>query len=210
MKMKPDCVVWGALLSSFKTHKNVELGEISEHKLFELDPKNCGYYVLLSNIYADAGRWKDVERMRTLMKKRGLVKPPGYSLVELKGTVHCILVGDMRHPRHEEIYKYLEELTARMMEVGYLPDIGSVLHDVDEEEKETALKVHSEKFAVVFDIISTPWGTTIRVIKNLRVFADCHSAIKLITKLVGRDIILRDSHRFHHFRDGICSCSDYW
>ncbi|PKU77744.1 pentatricopeptide repeat-containing protein At3g26782, mitochondrial isoform X2 [Dendrobium catenatum] len=210
MKMKPDCVVWGALLSSCKTHKNVELGEISAHKLFELDPKNCGYYVLLSNIYANAGRWKDVERMRALMKKRGLVKPPGYSLVELKGTLHCFLVGDRRHPRHEEIYKYLEELTARMMEAGYLPDTGSVLHDVDEEEKETALKVHSEKLAVAFAIISTSPGTTIRVIKNLRVCGDCHSAIKLIAKLVGREIILRDSHRFHHFRDGSCSCSDYW
>ncbi|KAK8966620.1 Pentatricopeptide repeat-containing protein [Platanthera guangdongensis] len=127
MKMKPDCVVWGALLSACKTHKNVELGEISARKLFELDPTNCGYHVLLSNIYADSGRWRDVERMRVLMKSRGLVKPPGYSLVELKGTVQCFLVGDSRHPRHEEIYKYLEELAGRMMEAGYLPDTRSVL-----------------------------------------------------------------------------------
>ncbi|XP_020582921.1 pentatricopeptide repeat-containing protein At3g26782, mitochondrial isoform X2 [Phalaenopsis equestris] len=210
MKVKPDCVVWGALLSSCKTHKNVELGEISAHMLFKLDPRNCGYYVLLSNIYADAGRWRDVQRMRALMKKMGLVKPPGYSLVELKGTVQCFLVGDRRHPRHEEIYKYLEELRGRMMEVGYLPDTASVLHDVDEEEKETALKVHSEKLAVAFAIISTPPGTMIRVIKNLRVCGDCHSAIKLIAKIVGREIVVRDSHRFHHFRDGVCSCGDYW
>ncbi|KAG0502718.1 hypothetical protein HPP92_002790 [Vanilla planifolia] len=210
MKPKPDFVVWGSLLSACKTYKNVDLGEISARKLFELDAKNCGYYVLLSNVYADAGRWGDVERMRVMMKTRGLAKPPGFSLLELRGRVHCFLVGDQRHPKHKEIYEYLEELTARMMEAGYIPDGGSVMHDVDLEEKEIALKVHSEKLAVAFAIMSTPPGTTIRVIKNLRVCGDCHAAIKLISKLVGREIVVRDSRRFHQFEGGLCSCGDYW
>ncbi|KAG0498491.1 hypothetical protein HPP92_003182 [Vanilla planifolia] len=210
MKPKPDFVVWGSLLSACKTYKNVDLGEISARKLFELDAKNCGYYVLLSNVYADAGRWGDVERMRVMMKTRGLAKPPGFSLLELRGRVHCFLVGDQRHPKHKEIYEYLEKLTARMMEAGYIPDGGSVMHDVDLEEKEIALKVHSEKLAVAFAIMSTPPGTTIRVIKNLRVCGDCHAAIKLISKLVGREIVVRDSRRFHQFEGGLCSCGDYW
>ncbi|PKA54798.1 Pentatricopeptide repeat-containing protein [Apostasia shenzhenica] len=210
MKARPDSVIWGALLSACKTHKNIELAEISANKLFKLDPKNCGYYVLLSNIYADRGRWKDAERIRGLMKQRRLVKPPGFSLVELKGRVHCFLVGDKKHPMSEEIYKYLEEVCKRMVEAGYVADTGSVMHDVDEEEKETSLKVHSEKLAVAFAIISTPPGMTIRVIKNLRVCGDCHSAIKVIAKIVQREIVVRDSHRFHHFRNGVCSCGDYW
>ncbi|RWW70597.1 hypothetical protein BHE74_00021733 [Ensete ventricosum] len=210
MKVKPDFVVWGALLSACRIHKNVKLGEISARKLFELDPKNCGYYVLLSNIYADAGRWNDVQRMRVLIKSKGLVKPPGYSSVEFKGRVHVFLVGDKKHPQHIEIYNYLEKLRVRMLEAGYVPDTGSVLHDVDEEEKETVLRVHSEKLALAFAIINTAPGTTIHIIKNLRVCGDCHSAIKLITKLVEREVVVRDSHRFHHFRDGSCSCGDYW
>lgn len=210
MKIKPDFVVWGALLSACRIHKNVKLGEISAKKLFELDPKNCGYYVLLSNIYADAGRWKDVERMRILIKKRGILKPPGYSLVELKGKIHCFFVGDRKHPQHNEIYAYLEKLFLKMQEAGYVPDTGSVLHDVDEEEKGTVLRVHSEKLAVAFAIINTVPGTAIHVIKNLRVCGDCHSAFKLIAKLVDREIVVRDSHRFHHFKDGFCSCGDYW
>ncbi|XP_065019690.1 pentatricopeptide repeat-containing protein At3g26782, mitochondrial-like [Musa acuminata AAA Group] len=210
MKVKPDFVVWGALLSACRIHKNVELGEISARKLFELDPKNCGYYVLLSNIYADAGRWNDVQRLRVIIKNKGLVKPPGYSSVEFKGRVHVFLVGDKKHPQHIEIYNYLEKLRVRMLEAGYVPDTGSVLHDVDEEEKETVLRVHSEKLALAFAIINTAPGTTIHIIKNLRVCGDCHSAIKLITKLVQREIVVRDSHRFHHFRDGSCSCGDYW
>ncbi|ONK72077.1 uncharacterized protein A4U43_C04F15450 [Asparagus officinalis] len=210
MRIMPDFVVWGALLSACRTYKNVELGEIAANKLFELDPKNSGYYVLLSNIYADAGRWKDVERMRVVIKNKGIVKQPGYSLVELKGKSHLFMIGDRRHPRHKEIYDYLEKLRVRMQEAGYVPDTGSVLHDVDEEEKETVLRVHSEKLAVAFVILNTVPGSSILIIKNLRVCSDCHSAIKLIAKLEGREIVIRDSHRFHHFRDGQCSCADYW
>ncbi|KAF4388220.1 hypothetical protein F8388_021050 [Cannabis sativa] len=209
MKVRPDFVVWGSLLGSCRIHKNVELGEISARKLFELDPNNCGYYVLLSNIYADAGRWEDVERMRVLMKNQGLVKPPGFSLVELKGRVHVFLVGDREHPQHQQIYEYWEELIVKLQEAGYKPNIASVVHDVDEEEKEMTLKIHSEKLAVVFGIMNSIPGTTIQIIKNLRVCGDCHTVLKLISKVVDREIVVRDLKRFHHFSGGLCSCGDY-
>ncbi|KAK6912915.1 Pentatricopeptide repeat [Dillenia turbinata] len=202
MKVKPDIVVWGSLLGACRIHKNVELAEISAHKLFELDPNNCGFHVLLSNMYADAGRWKDVERMRVLIKNHGLAKPPGFSLVELKGGVHSFLIGDREHPQHEKIYEYLEKLSVKLQEAGYTPNLTSVLYDVDEEEKEMTLKVHSEKLAVAFGIMNTVPGTTIHVIKNLRVCTDCHTAIKLISMIVNRDIVVRDAKRFHHFKDG--------
>ncbi|KAJ4957915.1 hypothetical protein NE237_025026 [Protea cynaroides] len=210
MKVKPDCVVWGALLGACRIHKNVKLGEISSRKLFELDPDNCGYYVLLSNLYADAGRWEDVERMRIFMKNHRLIKPPGFSLVEAKSRVHIFLVGDKEHPQYEAIYEYLDRLSVKMKEVGYVPDMTSVLHDVNQEEKETVLRVHSEKLAIAFGIMNTIHGTTIQVIKNLRVCSDCHAAIALISKIVNREIVVRDSYRFHHFKDGLCSCGDYW
>ncbi|KAJ6851368.1 pentatricopeptide repeat-containing protein, mitochondrial [Iris pallida] len=210
MRLEPDSMIWGSLLAACRVHKNIELGEISARQALKLDPKNCGFYVSLSNIYADFGRWKDVERMRVLIKTRGIMKPPGYSLVELKGKSHMFMVGDRRHPQHEEIYGYLDKLRVRMQELGYVPDTGSVLHDVEQEEKETILRVHSEKLAVAFAIMSTVPGSPILVIKNLRVCGDCHTAIKMIAKLEGREIVVRDSHRFHHFKDGVCSCGDYW
>ncbi|KAK2968800.1 hypothetical protein RJ640_028193 [Escallonia rubra] len=210
MKVRPDFVIWGSLLAACRMHKNVELGEICARKLFELDPSNCGYYVLLSNIYADAGRWEDVERMRIYMKSHGLVKPPGFSLVELKGGVHVFLVGDTEHPQHEKIYAYLEMLSVKLQEAGYMPNMTSVLHDVDEEEKGMTLRVHSEKLAVAFGVMNSAPGTTIQVIKNLRICGDCHTMIKLMAKIVDREIVVRDSKRFHHFKDGLCSCGDYW
>ncbi|XP_071734924.1 pentatricopeptide repeat-containing protein At3g26782, mitochondrial [Rutidosis leptorrhynchoides] len=210
MKVRPDFVIWGSLLAACRMHKNVELGEISARKLFELDPNNCGYYVLLSNIYADAGRWDDVEKMRKYMKKHGLNKTPGFSLVELKGKVHVFMVGDKEHPGYEKIYLYLEELCMKVLEAGYVPNMTSVLHDVDEEEKEMTLRIHSEKLAVAYAIMNSVPGTTIQVFKNLRICGDCHETIKLIAKIVDREIVVRDSKRFHHFSDGLCSCGDFW
>lgn len=210
MKVRPDFVVWGSLLAACRKHKNVDLGEIAARKLFELDPKNCGYYVLLSNIYADAGRWKDVEKMRIHMKSHGLSKTPGFSLVELKGRVHVFLVGDKEHPDHEKIYSFLEELCRKVQEAGYVPNMTSVLHDIDCEEKEMTLKIHSEKLAVAYAVMNSVPGSTIQVIKNLRICGDCHETIKLIAKIVNRNIVVRDSKRFHHFSDGLCSCGDYW
>ncbi|PUZ69317.1 hypothetical protein GQ55_2G098200 [Panicum hallii var. hallii] len=210
MKVKPDAAMWGALLSACRIHKNVELAEIAANRLFELDATNSGYYVLLSNIYAEAGMWKDVERMRILVKTRGVEKPPGYSSVELKGKTHLFYVGDKRHPQHKEIYAYLDKLLERMQEAGYAPNTGSVLHDLDEEEKESMLRIHSEKLAVAFALMNSVQGSVIHVIKNLRVCTDCHTAIKIITKLTGREIVVRDIKRFHHFKDGLCTCGDYW
>uniref|UniRef100_A0ACD5YM67 Uncharacterized protein n=1 Tax=Avena sativa TaxID=4498 RepID=A0ACD5YM67_AVESA len=210
MKIKPDAALWGALLSACRIHKNVELAEISAKRLFELDTTNCGYYVLLSNIYAEAGMWKDVERMRVLVKTRGIEKPPGYSSVELKGKTHVFYVGDNIHPQHKEIYSYLGKLLETMQEAGYVPNTSSVLHDLDEEEKESAVCIHSEKLAVAFALMNQVPGSIIHVIKNLRVCTDCHTAIKFISRISGREIIVRDLQRFHHFKDGSCSCGDYW
>ena len=105
----------------------------------------------------------------------------------------------------------VEEMEARLKVAGYEPDIRQVLLDIEEEEvKQTSLAHHSEKLAVAFGLISTRPGTTIRVIKNVRMCSDCHSALKLLSVIYNRDLIIRDSNRFHHFKEGSCSCMDYW
>jgi hypothetical protein len=120
------------------------------------------------------------------------------------------LAEDASHPQALEIYATLDRLYAQMKKEGYVPDTNFVLHDVDDEQKEHVLSNHSEKLAIAFGLISTPPTTTIRIIKNLRVCGDCHTAIKFISKIVEREIVVRDANRFHHFKDGLCSCGDYW
>ncbi|KAF6172968.1 hypothetical protein GIB67_006344 [Kingdonia uniflora] len=210
MSMEPNERVWGALLSSCRVYSNMPIGLVAADHLFQLVPEHAGYYVLLSNIYAKAGRWDDVTAVRSIMKGKQIAKLPGCSNVELGDQVHTFHVGDQSHPMSEVIYTQLDVLVGKMKEIGYIPETDSALHDVEEEEKECHLAVHSEKLAIVFAIINTAPGTTIRITKNLRVCGDCHVAAKLISKITNREIIVRDTNRFHHFRSGLCSCRDYW
>eukprot|EP01018_Ginkgo_biloba_P032972 Gb_02573 [translate_table: standard] len=210
MPMKPDATVWRCLLGACRVHNNIELGERVAERLFEINPKNAAPYVLLSNIYAAAGRWNDTENVRRMMKDRRVKKTPGCSWIEVKKQVHVFLVGDRSHPQTGKIYAMLERLSRQMKAAGYVPNTRFVLNDVEEEQKEQVLRLHSEKLAIAFGLINTPHGTTIRVIKNLRVCSDCHSAIKFISRIVAREIVVRDANRYHHFKDGCCSCGDYW
>ena len=164
----------------------------------------------ISNIYAQAGKWEEAAKVRKLMTDRGLKKSIACSWIEVKGTVHAFLVGDSSHPRSEEIYTELELLEGLMKEAGYVPDTMPVFHDVEDDEKHNMVRSHSERLAIAFGLISTPPGTQLLVTKNLRVCEDCHTAIKFISKIVEREIIIRDVNRYHHFKDGECSCQDYW
>ncbi|XP_057869035.2 pentatricopeptide repeat-containing protein At4g21065 isoform X1 [Cryptomeria japonica] len=210
MPIKTDVVVWMCLLGACRSQKNTSLGEFVATRLFELDPQNVAPYVLLSNIYAETGRWGDAQKLRKIMKDKGMKKVPGCSWIEVHRLVHAFCVGDRSHPQSEEIYAELEKLSWEMKAGGYLSDTKPVLSDVEEEEKEFLLCHHSEKLAIAFGLINTPPGTTIRVVKNLRVCINCHTATKFISKIVAREIVVRDANRFHHFKNGQCSCGDYW
>lgn len=210
MPISPNEVIWRTLLGACSLSGNLEIAEIARDRLGKLDPKHCGDYVLLSNLYASEKRWSDVHKVRKAMVKDGIKKVPGHSLVELGNRVHEFVMGDVSHAQTDAIYAMLSEMTRLLRLEGYAPHTSNVLADIEEEEKETALLYHSEKIAIAFALINTPPGTPIRVVKNLRVCGDCHLAIKLVSKIFERDIVVRDVSRFHHFRNGICSCKDYW
>eukprot|EP01018_Ginkgo_biloba_P012485 Gb_18788 [translate_table: standard] len=210
MPIKPDATVWSCLLGACRIYSNIELGEHAAKHLFLLDSKNTTPYVLLSSIYAAAGRWDDSENVWRMMKERRVEKMPGCSWIEVDKQVHAFLVGDRSHPQTKQIYAELERLSTQMKVAGYVPNTRFVLHDVEDEQKEQILCYHSEKLAIAFGLINTSPGTAIRIIKNLRVCSDCHSATKFISKIVAREIVVRDSNRYHHFKDGWCCCGDYW
>eukprot|EP00253_Pinus_taeda_P013972 PITA_13972 len=159
MPLKPDSVMWGTLLGACKIHSNIELGEQAAKHLFQLEPNNAGYYLLLSNIYAKAGRWEDVAKLRTIMREKEVKKQPGYSFIEVNREVHTFLVGDRSHPQSEKIYAVLETLYGKMKEAGYVPNTNFVLQDVEENRKEEMLCNHSEKVAIAFGVMKTSPGT---------------------------------------------------
>ncbi|XP_007217925.2 pentatricopeptide repeat-containing protein At4g38010 [Prunus persica] len=122
MPMQPDVLIWGALLSAYKAKGDVELSQEILDRLLQLKLHDSGVYVLLSNIYATNERWADVTRVRTLMKKKGIQKSPGSSVIEVDGKAHEFLVGDTSHPQHEDIHVLLNILANQV----YLEGIFSI------------------------------------------------------------------------------------
>ena len=210
MPVEPDAGTWGALLGACRTYGNVELGELAAKEVIKLEPAGASPYVLLSNIYAAAGQWDQVSFIRHMMQERGIRKEPGVSWIEISNKVHRFVVGDRSHPEAKKIYDVLNNLSKKLKAEGYIPDTRLVLRNIDEEQKVHALCAHSEKLAIAYGLMHTPRGMPIRVYKNLRVCSDCHTATGFISKVTGREIVTRDANRFHLFKDGVCSCGDYW
>ncbi|XP_064997663.1 putative pentatricopeptide repeat-containing protein At5g40405 [Musa acuminata AAA Group] len=210
MPMEPNAVIWGSMLSACRLYKNTELAEKATKHLLELEPQEDAVYVQLYNIYIDNKRWADACKIRRLMEERGVKKTAGYSSITVGGQVHKFIAGDQMHPDIMEIQSMIGEMTERLKLAGYSPITEQISVEMDEEEKEQALFTHSEKMAIAFGIMKLPSNLPIHVLKNLRVCEDCHSAIKLISKIWNRYIVVRDRSRFHHFRDAHCSCNDFW
>ncbi|PQP96407.1 pentatricopeptide repeat-containing protein [Prunus yedoensis var. nudiflora] len=167
--------VWGALLGACRIHGNPDIAQIAANHLFELEPDSIGNYVMLSNIYASAGRWADVSRVRKMMKEKGLKKNPAYSWVEMKkGVIHEFCAGETNHPEYAEIKKALDDLLNRLQAHGYQPNLNSAAYDLGIEERKRILMSHSEKLALAYALLSTDSGSTIKIMKNIRICEDCH------------------------------------
>ncbi|XAR70900.1 hypothetical protein NMG60_11027938 [Bertholletia excelsa] len=214
LPLKPSVGIWQTLLSACRVHGDLELGRKVGEILLRLDENNPVNYVMMSNIYADAGYWKERERVRELVKLKGLKKEAGQSWVEINKNVHFFYNGDERHPLIGEIREILKEMERRIKEkMGYAYEVRFALHDVDEESKMESLRFHSEKLAIGLALVHgglEEGGSMIRIFKNLRVCGDCHEFIKGLSKILKKVFLVRDANRFHKFEDGLCSCRDYW
>jgi len=213
MPMKPNALIWRTVLVACRQSKDgakVDLGREASRKLLEIEPQNPVNYVLASNFHAATGMWEDTAKARAAMRQATVKKEAGRSWVTLNDGVHTFVAGDRSHPNTKEIYEKLNFLIQNIRNAGYVPLTEYALYDLEEENKEELLSYHSEKLAVAFVLTRSSSGGPIRIMKNLRVCGDCHTAFRYISQIVGRQIILRDSIRFHHFVDGKCSCGDYW
>ncbi|XP_038887834.1 pentatricopeptide repeat-containing protein At2g15690, mitochondrial [Benincasa hispida] len=183
LPMEPTVEVWETLKNYARIHGDVDLEDYAEELIVDLDPTKAVYNKIPT----------------PPPKKRSAI-----NMLDGKNRI-----SEFRNPT---LYKDDEKLKAlkAMKEQGYVPDTRYVLHDIDQEAKEQALLYHSERLAIAYGLISTPARTPLRIIKNLRICGDCHNAIKIMSRIVGRELIVRDNKRFHHFKDGKCSCGDYW
>lgn len=198
MPVEPSVDVWETLMNLCRANGNVELGNRCAEIIEQLDSTRLNEQTKIGLLPVKAS---------DLVKEKERKKA---NLLEVRSRVHEYRAGDRSHPEHEKIYAQIKGLAPQMKEAGYLPETRFVLHDIDQESKEEALLYHSERLAVAYGLMTSPARSPIRIIKNLRVCGDCHNAMKIISKLVGRQLIARDAKRFHHFENGVCSCKDYW
>ncbi|KAI3731651.1 hypothetical protein L1987_62840 [Smallanthus sonchifolius] len=210
MPFSPDAFGWSTLLSACRSRGNLDIGKWAAKSLQELEPQNPASYVLLSSMHAAKGEWDEVARLRTEMRHKDIRKEPGFSWIKYKNKVYVFSADDRSSPYSDKIYAELEKLNIKMLREGYVPDMRFALHNVDESEKIKMLNHHSEKLAIAFGLLFVPESMPIRVVKNLRVCGDCHTATKFISKITNREILVRDAVRFHLFKDGTCSCGDFW
>ena len=199
MPLQPTVDIWEALMNLCRVHGHTELGDRCAELVEQLEPSRLGNESKSGLIPVKAS-----DSVKEKEKKKD------QSLLEVRSRVHEYRAGDTSHPENDKIYAKLRGLREQMKEAGYIPETRFVLHDIDQESKEDALLAHSERLAVAYGLLSSSARSPIRVIKNLRVCGDCHNALKIISKIVGRELIMRDAKRFHHFKDGLCSCRDYW
>ncbi|KAG5562772.1 hypothetical protein RHGRI_005486 [Rhododendron griersonianum] len=201
MPVEPNVVVWETLMNASRVHGHTELGDRCAELVELVDPTRLDEKSKAGLIPAKAA---------DIAKDKEKKKLEAGNLLAARSRVHEYRAGDKSHPEADKIYAQLRGMKEQMKEAGYVPETRFVLHDIDQESKEEALLAHSERLAVAFGLMSSPARAQMRIIKNLRVCGDCHSALKIISKLVGRELVIRDAKRFHHFKDGLCSCRDYW
>ncbi|KAI3473251.1 hypothetical protein Pfo_030543 [Paulownia fortunei] len=211
MPIRPNVLIWRTVLGACgrANGRMLDLGRRVAQMIMELEPQNAVNYVLLANMYASGEKWEHVAEARRAMKVAAARKEAGCSWVTMKDGIHVFVSGDKSHPETDAIYEKLGELHGKMKAAGYTPQIRYALYDLELENKEEVLSYHSERLAVAF-VLTRKSELPIRIMKNLRVCGDCHSALKYISEIIGRQIVLRDSNRFHHFKDGKCSCNDFW
>lgn len=200
---------WRSLLNGCKSYCNRELGRLCFNRLVELEPGQAAGYVLMANIYANEGMWQDVDIIQKLKRSAGAQKKPALASIEIKNQVHEFIVGEKRFSEADAVYGKLKTLSQRMRVAGHVPDTKVVLQPVSEKHKEDALCGHAEKLAIAFGLLHTPEGETLLVVKNLRMCNDCHNGTKVLSRTEGREIIVRDAHCVHRFKNGSCSCRDY-
>ncbi|XP_078432392.1 putative pentatricopeptide repeat-containing protein At3g11460, mitochondrial [Wolffia australiana] len=216
MPVEADLPVWGSLLGACRIHGNVGIAKKVEGRMKGLLRDgwgSAGHLVLLANLYKQGGRRDEAVRVRAELMCSPLRKIPGRSFVAVGKVARGFTAGDASHEESELIYAELRELDVKVREMGYARKRR--WDGREEEEGEEDGRFHSERLAMAFGIMISRRGGgaetgPMRIMKNLRVCEDCHEYTKAVGKVIGRELIVRDSRRFHHFKDGFCSCGDFW
>ncbi|CAF1530896.1 unnamed protein product [Adineta ricciae] len=212
----PSLPMYMSLLSSARNAKNLSLvEEIYRRMKFNFghdDNSLVSAKVLLANAHASAGDLSTSSDIRTEINLSEKKKTIGCSWTVVDKKIHVFHAHDKSHPDSSRIYEELNRLTNELIRHGYKPDGSWITREMDKNETvQSVLSGHSERLAIVYNLIQRPTPRRIQIVKNLRICGDCHNATKLIAKIHQCTIVVRDANRIHHFfPNGECSCKDHF
>ncbi|GJM97202.1 hypothetical protein PR202_ga14111 [Eleusine coracana subsp. coracana] len=206
-----DPALWRVLLRACRIHGDKERGIKIGEKLMAIEPFDASSYVMLYNLYMDAGKISFAMRTRGLMRERGMTKETGISWAEFGGSIHHFADGDNSCSQKNEIFTRLEELFVRVKQKT--EHGGMNVWESGFQSKKVAqssISKHGELLAVANGLSTLPNTAPVKVMKNQRISWESHETLKLLSEGENREIIIRDPSRFHHFTQGSCCCQDYW
>lgn len=205
--IQSETPIWESFLTGCRIHGDIDLAIHAAEHLFSLEPENPITEIVVSQIYALGAKLGRSVEGKKPRKDNLLKKPLGQSWIEVRNLIHTFATGDQSKLCTDVLYPWVE----KMCRLDNRSDQynGELL--IEEERREEICGIHSEKFAMAFGLISSSRAPkTIRILKNLRMCRDCHNTAKYISKRYDCDILLEDTRCLHHFKNGDCSCKDYW
>ncbi|XP_015073891.1 pentatricopeptide repeat-containing protein At1g19720 [Solanum pennellii] len=204
MTMEHDISIWGALLTASRVHGNLNLAIHAGEQLLKLDPGNVVIHQLLLQLYVLRGISEESETVMRPRKRNHHEEPLSWSWTEINNVVHAFASG-------QQCNSEVPDSWIKRKEVKMEGSSSCNRLCIKEEENEDITRVHSEKLALSFALINSPQSSrVIRIVKNLRMCEDCHRIAKLVSQKYEREIYIHDSKCLHHFKDGYCSCGNYW
>ncbi|KAG6469213.1 pentatricopeptide repeat-containing protein At1g19720-like [Zingiber officinale] len=204
MPIEPNAAVWYALLTAARMYTDIKMANLAARHLFRLEPRNPEVQRLLSHAQDLYESPSIASKVCNLKKAIQIGDAHGCCWMEVNNQVMTFLNGG------QILQTKLDEINSK---VAPMKVATSFLDDIIlefEEEKEEIIGTHSEKLAITFGLDNLPAFRTIRIIKSVRMCSDCHITSKLISKTYKHEILIKDRYSFHHFKDGACSCRDYW
>lgn len=114
LPMKPDVLVWQALLGACSICGDMDMGKYAADQLAQAAPDSPVPFVSMANIYSSRGRWKERARTMKKMKEKGVAKETGVSWIETEKKIHSFVVADRLHEEEDDIYAVLVKLFGHM------------------------------------------------------------------------------------------------
>ncbi|KAI5075882.1 hypothetical protein GOP47_0009958 [Adiantum capillus-veneris] len=202
--------LWHALMGACQKWVDVHVGRWAFEQAVKLDGSEGSTYVLMANIYAEAGMEEEAKSIEAMRIRNKAWKKPGCSWwTDSSNVAHKFSVGDTKHAEDRSINVKLEEISHKLWHHGHSESLHRMSQNILSAAKSHLLCRHSEMLALACALTNAPQRDTIHITKDMGICGDCHVVISIISKIEVRTIVVTDTAYCHRFENGKCSCTGF-